>query len=59
MNQKRIIRLKDAGERLSVCNQTVRNWIAAGHLPRPLQLGPRVRGWLKEDFERAIATKKN
>ena len=58
MNKKRIIRLKEAGEILSVSHQTVRNWIASGHLPEPIQLGPRARGWLEEDFTQAIAAKK-
>ena len=58
MNKKRVIRLKEAGEILSVSTQTVRNWIASGYLPKPIQLGPRARGWLEEDFTQAIAAKK-
>ena len=56
---ERIIRFKAASERLSVCTKTLQNWVRTGEFPKPIQLGPRARGWLESDFERAIAAKKN
>lgn len=56
---ERIIRYKEAGERLSVTPKTIKNWIKSGNLPAPIKLSPRVVGWLESDFEQAIAAKKN
>ena len=55
---EKFVRLFEAGSRLGVTTQTVRNWIKNGNLPEPTKVGPRTRGWFGEDFQRIIAQKK-
>ena len=33
---------------------TIRNWVAQGHLPPPVTIGPRLRGWRRSVIEAYI-----
>jgi predicted DNA-binding transcriptional regulator AlpA len=51
---KRIIRMKELCARLSRCETSVRQDIAAGRLPRPFPLGPRAIGFDGDAVDAAI-----
>lgn len=49
MNE-RIVRQKEAAQRLGVHRNTLRRWIRIGRFPKPIMIGPRVVGWLEQEF---------
>ena len=48
-NQKRIIRLPQVLEQVSLCRATVYKMIGRGEFPQPVQIGQRSVGWLTEE----------
>ena len=39
---------------IGVCRATVYNWIASGHFPPPIRLGPNTVAWRASDVEEWI-----
>lgn len=59
MRQNEIfVRQFQAAQMLGVTPDTIRAWIKRGYLPKPVKLGPRVVGWLREDFKNFIEQKR-
>ncbi len=47
----RFIRASEIAARLGVARPTIYGWVEAGRFPPPIQLGPRVTGWIRSEFD--------
>lgn len=54
---ERLLRRPEVEARLGIKTSTVYSWMAAGRLPRPLQIGPRAVGWKESDIAQFIESR--
>ena len=47
----RFIRASEIAARLGVARPTIYGWVEVGRFPQPIQLGPRVVGWIRSEFD--------
>lgn len=52
MNRDRYLTPKAVCRDLHISNSTLWNWVASGHLPKPVKIGPRATRFRLEDIER-------
>jgi len=50
MSETVILRPREVARRLGVSMATLYRWSAAGHLPRPLKVGPGASGWRESEI---------
>lgn len=50
----RLIKLKEASERLGVCRSTIMRWERLGKMPRRRQIGD-TQAWLSREFDAWLA----
>ena len=47
----RLLRKREAAERLGVCVRTLERWERLGKFPARVKLGPNTTGWTEEDID--------
>lgn len=55
---KKVVRVKEVANMLSICKATVYNWLKKGKFPQPIKIGDRVVGWPVELIEEWLEEKK-
>ena len=53
-----VYRIKELTKLLGVSKETIYLWIRKNRFPKPIKLGERASGWLKEDVEKWLENKK-
>lgn len=53
-----VVRLNQAAVILGIKRRTLYDWIADGLLPRPLELGPRARGYRESVLRQFLESRK-
>jgi len=53
-----VYRIKELTKLLGVSKETIYFWIRKNQFPKPIKLGERASGWLKEDVEKWLENKK-
>lgn len=56
--EARILRLNDVRKLIGLHKSTIYRLIERKEFPAPIQLGPNSVGWLREEIEEWIATRK-
>ena len=56
--QKKIYRVKDLVEILGISRTTIYRMRKTGEFPRPISLGDRAKGWLWEDIEEWVKSRR-
>ena len=50
----RVVRPKEAAQRIGVSRATLYRYVASGALPKPRRISPGVSGWLEETIDAFI-----
>jgi len=58
LDDDRIVRMKEFAKTCGVARGTIYLWIENGLLPRPLELGPRARGYRYRTLREFLASRK-
>ena len=53
----RVMRKKEAADRVGVCSRTLERWERLGLFPARVKLGPNTTGWTEEDLEEWLRTR--
>lgn len=56
-NAVRVVRVREARERLAIGRSTLYRWIALGLLPPLRKIGPSVSGWSSVEFDNSLAAR--
>ena len=57
MSELKVWRVKDVCRALKISRGTVNNWVRAGYLPPPMQMGPRAVGWNSAEIEKLMLSR--
>jgi predicted DNA-binding transcriptional regulator AlpA len=53
-NRSRLVRPQSLKNEYGIADSTIRGWEAAGAFPKRRKFGPRVSGWFRDEFEKAL-----